>query len=58
MGQTGGEVNRGQRTQLLRRAEVSMQDSCKEDSLEKSTGKAEGREWLAETGANWKDQEK
>ena len=67
-GQASGEVTedgrltRGYRDNpergLLGRAVVSGQDSCKEDSLEKSTGKAEGREWLAETGANWKDQEK
>ena len=59
----GEPVERSQRTEvppvgtettrregLLRRAVVSGQDSCKEDSSEKSTGKAEGRECTAEKG--------
>ena len=44
-----------QREGLLRRAEVSGQDCCKEDSLEKSPGEAEGREHTAETGNRGED---
>ena len=39
-----------QREGLLKRAAVSGQDCCKEDSLEKSTDEAEDRDCMAETG--------
>ena len=46
----GIETIRREEQMLLRRAEVSGQDCCKEDSSEKIPGEAESRECTAETG--------